>query len=162
MQPPDPEHPPLAPFHSGQAHREELPDDTSRTEHHAVSTDFEPGTARRMKIGAAIGAGLLVLGFIAVGIFRFFDERAVARAGETAYITPPPVDVVIAKPARDGQDLVLPGQTAAWYETTIYARVNGYVAKWLVDIGDHVTKGQVLATIETPNSMRNSPRPKRS
>ena len=49
-----------------------------------------------------------------------------------------------------GQDLVLPGQTAAWYETTIYARVNGYVAKWLVDIGDHVKKGQVLATIETP------------
>ena len=49
-----------------------------------------------------------------------------------------------------GQDLVLPGETAAWYETTIYARVNGYVAKWLVDIGDHVKKGQVLATIETP------------
>ena len=43
-----------------------------------------------------------------------------------------------------------PGETAAWYETTIYARVNGYVAKWLVDIGDHVKKGQVLATIETP------------
>jgi RND family efflux transporter MFP subunit len=49
-----------------------------------------------------------------------------------------------------GQDLVLPGETAAWYESTIYARVNGYVAKWLVDIGDHVKKGQVLAVIETP------------
>jgi RND family efflux transporter MFP subunit len=49
-----------------------------------------------------------------------------------------------------GQDLVLPGETAAWFETTIYARVNGYVAKWLVDIGDHVKKGQLLATIETP------------
>jgi RND family efflux transporter MFP subunit len=45
---------------------------------------------------------------------------------------------------------VLPGETAAWYETMIYARVNGYVAKWLVDIGDHVQKGQVLAAIETP------------
>src|SRR6202011_2754322 len=59
-------------------------------------------------------------------------------------------DVIVARPASVGQDLVLPGQTAAWYETTIYARVNGYVAKWLVDIGDHVKKGQVLATIETP------------
>ena len=28
------------------------------------------------------------------------------------------------------------GETAAWDETTIYARVNGYVAKWFVDIGD--------------------------
>jgi RND family efflux transporter MFP subunit len=60
------------------------------------------------------------------------------------------VDIVTARPATLGQDLVLPGETAAWYETTIYARVNGYVAKWLVDIGDHVKKGQVLATIETP------------
>jgi multidrug efflux pump subunit AcrA (membrane-fusion protein) len=72
------------------------------------------------------------------------------KAGETAYSTPPPVDVVIARPATLGQDLVFPGETAAWYETTIYARVNGYVAKWLVDIGDHVKKGQVLAIIETP------------
>ena len=60
------------------------------------------------------------------------------------------MDIVVAKPVSAGQDLVLPGETAAWYETTIYARVNGYVAKWLVDIGDRVTKGQVLATIETP------------
>jgi RND family efflux transporter MFP subunit len=103
-----------------------------------------------MKTGVIMAAGLLILGFFAVGIFRFFDERAVAKAGETAYSTPPPVDVVVARPATVGQDLVLPGQTAAWYETTIYARVNGYVAKWLVDIGDHVKKGQVLATIETP------------
>ena len=81
---------------------------------------------------------------------RYFHAHAVAKAGETAYSTPPPVDVVIARAATVGQDLVLPGETAAWYETTIYARVNGYVAKWLVDIGDHVKKGQVLATIETP------------
>ncbi len=58
--------------------------------------------------------------------------------------------MITARPATVGQDLVLPGQTAAWYETTIYARVNGYVAKWSVDIGDHVKKGQVLASIETP------------
>ena len=57
---------------------------------------------------------------------------------------------MVAQPVTLGQDLVLPGQTAAWYESTIYARVNGYVANWLVDIGDHVKKGQLLATIETP------------
>jgi len=44
----------------------------------------------------------------------------------------------------------LPGDTSAWFETTIYARVNGYVENWRVDIGDTVKKGQVLATIETP------------
>jgi RND family efflux transporter MFP subunit len=127
-----------------------LPDDTSRTEYVPVSTDFDPGTARRTKAAAAIGAALLLLAFLAVGVIRFFGARAVARSGEAAYSRPPPVDVVMARPATAGQDLVLPGQTAAWFETTIYARVNGYVAKWFVDIGDHVRKGQVLATIETP------------
>jgi RND family efflux transporter MFP subunit len=150
MQPHDTEPNPLSPTPQKSTRPTELPDDTSRREADAVSTEFDPGTARRVKAGVVIGAALLVLGFFAVGVFRFFDERTVSKSGETAYSTPPPVDVVVAHPASVGQDLVLPGQTAAWYETTIYARVNGYVAKWLVDIGDHVKKGQVLATIETP------------
>ena len=63
---------------------------------------------------------------------------------------PPTVNVISAEPSDASQSLTLPGETAAWDETTIYARVNGYVAKWLVDIGDHVTAGQSLAAIETP------------
>jgi RND family efflux transporter MFP subunit len=129
---------------------EQLPDDTSREEQGSVSTDFEPGTGDRLKRGAIIVAAALLAGFVAVRAVRFFDERAVARASEDSYGAPPPVDVVIARPVTSGQDLVLPGQTAAWYESTIYARVNGYVAKWLVDIGDKVKKGQLLAIIETP------------
>jgi RND family efflux transporter MFP subunit len=115
-----------------------------------VSTNFDPETGRRTKRGVVIAAAILLVGCVAVIVVRYFHAHAVAMAGETAYSTPPPVDVVIARPATAGQDLVLPGETAAWYETTIYARVNGYVAKWLVDIGDHVKKGQLLATIETP------------
>jgi RND family efflux transporter MFP subunit len=126
------------------------PDDVSRTENDQVSTSFDPDTGRRTKRGVGIAAGFLLLCFIVVIVLRFFHAHAVAKAGETAYSAPPPVDVVIARPATVGQDLVLPGETAAWYETTIYARVNGYVAKWLVDLGDHVQKGQLLATIETP------------
>ncbi|HWX29332.1 MAG TPA: efflux RND transporter periplasmic adaptor subunit [Steroidobacteraceae bacterium] len=128
----------------------EYPDHVSRAEHREVSTDFAPDTGRRTKAGVGIAAALLLLCFIVVMVVRYFHAHAVAAAGETAFSTLPPVDVVIAQPATAGQDLVLPGETAAWYETTIYARVNGYVAKWLVDIGDHVKKGQVLATIETP------------
>src|SRR5208337_2971659 len=56
----------------------------------------------------------------------------------------------VARPAAVGPSLTLPGETHAWYESTIYARVAGYVAKWNVDIGDHVHKGQILAEIETP------------
>jgi len=83
-------------------------------------------------------------------LIRLVEAHALRKGADAAYSAAPPVDVIIARPASVGQDLVLPGQTAAWYETTIYARVSGYVAKWMVDIGDHVKKGQVLAIIETP------------
>jgi RND family efflux transporter MFP subunit len=129
---------------------EPLPDDTSRTEGGAVSTSFEPGTGRTLKIGAGIAAGILVFCFCVVMLIRLVEAHSLRKGADAAYSTAPPVDVITAQPASVGQDLVLPGQTAAWYETTIYARVSGYVAKWMVDIGDHVKTGQVLALIETP------------
>lgn len=127
-----------------------FPDQVSRAEHNEVSTSFDPRTGERVKKGVGIAAAALLICCIVVTALRLVHAHMVAKAGEIAYSAPPPVDVVIARPATLGQDLVLPGETAAWYETTIYARVNGYVAKWSVDIGDHVKKGQVLATIETP------------
>jgi RND family efflux transporter MFP subunit len=130
--------------------RARFPDEISREEHDSVSTAFSPDTARRTKKGAGIAVAVLLLCFLVVIVLRYLHSNSIAKAGEAAYSAPPPVDVVVARPATVGQDLVLPGQTAAWYESTIYARVNGYVAKWVVDIGDHVKKGQVLATIETP------------
>ena len=62
----------------------------------------------------------------------------------------PAVNVFTITPSPGTQSLKLPGETAAWNETAIYARVNGYVAKWFADIGDNVTAGQTLALIETP------------
>jgi RND family efflux transporter MFP subunit len=150
MQSHDPEHPETPPHLSENPAHSQYPDQVSRAEHDDVSTSFDPGTGRSTKRGVGIAAAFLAVCFVIVIIVRHMHANAVEKIGETAYSTPPPVDVVIARPATLGQDLVLPGETAAWYETTIYARVNGYVAKWLVDIGDHVKKGQVLAIIETP------------
>jgi membrane fusion protein, multidrug efflux system len=149
MQPPDirPDFPLPEP---GEVLKENVPDDTSRQEPGSVSTRFEPGTGDRVKKLVIIAGAVLLVGFIAVRVARFFDEHALAKAASSDSAAPPPVDIVVAKPVTLGQDLVLPGQTAAWYESTIYARVNGYVASWVVDIGDRVKKGQLLATIETP------------
>ena len=127
-----------------------LPDDTSRTEGGGVSTAFQPGTGRILKIGAGIAAGILVFCFCVVMLIRLVEAHSLRKGADAAYSAAPPVDVITAQPASVGQDLVLPGQTAAWYETTIYARVSGYVAKWMVDIGDHVKRGEVMALIETP------------
>jgi RND family efflux transporter MFP subunit len=150
MQPHDPPHPDHQPLLAEKPSHSRYPDDVSRTESDDVSTGFAPETARRTKTGVFAAAAFLSLCFLVVIMVRYLHAHAVAKAGENAYSSPPSVDVVIAQPAAAGQDLVLPGETAAWYATTLYARVNGYVAKWLGDIGDHVKKGQLLAIIETP------------
>jgi RND family efflux transporter MFP subunit len=62
----------------------------------------------------------------------------------------PSVDVVHPLPESRGQDLVLPGNTQAFIDSPIYARTNGYLKRWYVDIGARVQKGELLAEIETP------------
>jgi RND family efflux transporter MFP subunit len=138
------------PPHDEDSARSEYPDEISRHEDAGVSTEFSADTGRRIQRALGLTALLLLASFILVMVVRHVHGTATAEASETAYSRPPPVDVITAQAATVGQDLVLPGETAAWYETTIYARVNGYVGKWLVDIGDHVKAGQVLAMIETP------------
>ncbi len=120
-------------------------------EGHDNSTHFEPDTGRRLKKGVIIFVVVLLVAFIAVRVDRFFKDRGVAAETQQSSSAPPLVDTVRAAPVGTVQRLSLPGQTAAWHSSTIYARVNGYVGKWFVDIGDHVHKGQVMAMIETPD-----------
>ena len=119
-------------------------------ESHAVSTGFTADTGARLKRAALIFAAVLGALFVLVAIDRLIKAHAVARAAEEAAGAPPLVDVITAQPVGAVQRLVLPGETAAWHASIIYARVDGYVSKWFVDIGDHVKAGQVLALIETP------------
>lgn len=44
----------------------------------------------------------------------------------------------------------LPAQLAAFEEVSIFPKVNGYVKNVMVDIGSHVTKGELLMTLEDP------------
>jgi multidrug efflux pump subunit AcrA (membrane-fusion protein) len=47
-------------------------------------------------------------------------------------------------------EIELPADLQAEIETQVYARVEGYIVKRLVDIGWRVKKGQLLAELETP------------
>ena len=115
------------------------------------SLDQRKSTGRRLRLFAACLTGALLLGFLIVRHSRASYGAGLADETRQALSAAPTVDVVTAKIAPSTQPLVLPGQTAAWYESTIYARVDGYVESWKADIGDHVHKGDVLATIETPD-----------
>jgi multidrug efflux pump subunit AcrA (membrane-fusion protein) len=48
-------------------------------------------------------------------------------------------------------ELSIPGTTLAYNEAPIYARASGYLTRRLVDIGDHVKKGQLLAVVDAPD-----------
>jgi membrane fusion protein, multidrug efflux system len=115
-----------------------------------VSTSIAPGTGRRMQILAGAVAGVLLVGFFVTHTIRSHSADRLAAATATHVAAAPLVDVATVQSAPQTDVLALPGEAAAWYESTIYARVNGYVEKWFVDIGDHVHEGEVLATIETP------------
>ena len=117
---------------------------------HDASTQFDPDTGRRLKKATIVFAVILGVAFVGVRIDRFFKDRGLANATERETTAPHLVDVIQAEAVGAVQRLSLPGQTAAWHSSTIYARVSGYVGKWFVDIGDHVHKGQVMALIETP------------
>lgn len=62
------------------------------------------------------------------------------------------LEVNAAEVKRSGAQtsLVLPGSIEAVTEAPVLARASGYIRKRLVDIGDRVAAGQVLAEIEAP------------
>jgi RND family efflux transporter MFP subunit len=62
----------------------------------------------------------------------------------------PAVTVISSQRPANDANLVLPGSTQGIQEAAIYARTNGYVKEWKVDIGETVQQGQLLAEIETP------------
>jgi RND family efflux transporter MFP subunit len=77
-------------------------------------------------------------------------QTAKVLAAQTQASAAEPVAVFHAAPGDASQGLVLPAMLQAYDESPVYARVNGYVAKWFTDIGQHVQAGQVLATIDSP------------
>jgi RND family efflux transporter MFP subunit len=115
-----------------------------------TTTDFAPTTGRSLKRVAGIVALVLLLGFLLVFGLKWRDRHALADASAAEVAQKSLVLVTTVGSAGVARTLTLPGETAAWYESTIYARVNGYVSKWYADIGDHVRQGQVLALIDTP------------
>jgi RND family efflux transporter MFP subunit len=107
-------------------------------------------TGRRLQRAAIAVAVILAIAFAAEFLIRLHARHLLAKESQASARAVPAVDVVVVRDNTGTGTLTLPGETAAWYESTIYARVDGYVAKWYVDIGDHVKAGQLMATIDTP------------
>jgi RND family efflux transporter MFP subunit len=98
-----------------------------------------------------LGTGIVLVGVLTVGAVPRLQRHA--QLAETVGVAPssaPSVNVVRPRLAAAATDVMLPGNIQAIEETPIYARANGYLRRRLVDIGDRVRAGQLLAEIETP------------
>jgi membrane fusion protein, multidrug efflux system len=104
------------------------------------------------------GRVLLVVGMVAIGAgaLAFFGitNRAKSRqevATWTDAQTVPTVRIVRPEHGPTEQELVLPGNVAAFNTGSLFARASGYITAWRKDIGDHVKKDDILATISAPD-----------
>jgi RND family efflux transporter MFP subunit len=96
---------------------------------------------------------VIVLAIIAAVVIGGIVPRLRAKEAlqkETYDLAVPTVNVTHPKQGAPQTEIVLPGNMQAFIESPIYARTNGYLKKWYVDIGGRVKTGQLLAEIETP------------
>ena len=122
---------------------------TEQIESFKTSLQSSAKSIRRGLSGRAVLGTLVVLAALFfVGMFPRW--RANAALTNAARDQRPTVSVVTTQRLDGAANLVLPGSTQAIQETAIYARTNGYVRQWFVDIGAKVEAGQLLAEIETP------------
>lgn len=114
----------------------------------AQQQDRSPISGRKALLVVVILV-LLAIGLAIGGIIpRVRAARTLAATtGQLAL-----ADVVVEKPqpGEPNQEVVLPGNMFAYVDSPIYARTDGYLQKWYFDIGSHVRKGQLLATIASP------------
>lgn len=111
-----------------------------------------PAPERQLSGGVWVGVVLVVLLVvvaIAYGIIQrgHAEHRLEETTNASAVLS---VNVTRPTPAEAGAEVRFPGNTQAFDDTPIYARTSGYLKKWYVDIGQKVKKGELMATIETP------------
>jgi len=95
-------------------------------------------------------AVIAVLLVVVTGI-RAREDASVKLREWTDDQAVPTVAVVLPDPKALNATIDLPGRLEAYYRAPIFARVNGYLKSWSVDIGAKVKAGEVIAEIEAPD-----------
>jgi RND family efflux transporter MFP subunit len=129
--------------------------ETASVHAHAPTEEQREAVARRPSLvrltafavlGVALFAALGVAGMRARSRQQTDrDQSAIATRSDKQRVLTTKAERAPAKVEQ-----VLPGTASPLLETAVFARTSGYLKRWLVDIGDPVKEGQLLAEIETP------------
>ncbi len=99
-------------------------------------------------VAAAVGAVALIAQRRSASV----HQEAAAREQDASRGSVVRAATVTTSPAV--RHLTLIGEARPYAEVTLYAKVSGYLRTVAVDRGDHVRAGQVLATVQSPETDR--------
>ncbi len=116
-------------------------------------------TKRKSGSGRFFLAGVIIV-IIAGGAYILLSmskghtihDDAAQRAKEAAQGTK--VRVTSVTPSTPERILTTPGEVRPFTSVTLYAKISGYLKRINVDKGDNVREGQVIASIESPETDR--------
>jgi membrane fusion protein (multidrug efflux system) len=77
-------------------------------------------------------------------------EKESAEEQQQEAVETPSVELVAVKKGKLSGSVTIPGELIPYQQVDLYAKVNSYVKKLLVDIGSEVHQGQLLGVLEAP------------
>jgi membrane fusion protein, multidrug efflux system len=110
----------------------------------------------RSRILLGVGAVFVVLAVLGILVLRHRRASNVARerdATQRELARGPRVSVSRVGTTSADRTVTLPGDVHGYNESTLYAKLSGYIQDVRVQRGDRVTQGQIIAVIESPETV---------
>lgn len=123
-----------------------------------IMTDLNSTTDQQRRLHKRLYLGSVLLGLVLIfGVILLFFRQNKSIAAETnlrrnEILAGPVVRIVPVATSLPQRDLTVIGEARPFFSVTLYAKISGYLKTISVDKGDQVRQGEVLATIESPET----------
>lgn len=116
-----------------------------------------PRPARAGRIVFLVGIALLVIDIVTVLALSFYRRHSESRTyDERSKVAESGIAVTVTRVevSNTSREVTLPADVRAFDQTTLYAKVSGYVRQMRVERGQHVKAGEILAVLGSPETDR--------
>jgi RND family efflux transporter MFP subunit len=114
----------------------------------ASPTFTAPDSPSKLRFAGGVAAFLIVVAAVAGLVPRWLHRKELGTLTRDLAVSV--VAVVSPGPGPASEGLALPAEIKPLLDAPIFARANGYLKRYLVDIGAEVKEGELLAEIDTP------------